>query len=29
MNPHRELIAGKMRHMRRKREYLTHSHGKG
>ena len=27
MNPHRELIAGKLRHMRRMREYLAHSHG--
>ncbi|OGS98148.1 MAG: hypothetical protein A3F73_00900 [Gallionellales bacterium RIFCSPLOWO2_12_FULL_59_22] len=27
MTPHRELIAGKLRHMRRMREYLTHSHG--
>ena len=28
MTPHRELIAGKLRHMRRMREYLAHSHGK-
>lgn len=27
MNPHRELIASKLRHMRRMREYLAHSHG--
>lgn len=27
MTPHRELIAGKLRHMRRMREYLAHSHG--
>lgn len=26
MTPHRELIAGKLRHMRRMREYLAHSH---
>lgn len=27
MIPYRELIAGKLRHMRRMREYLAHSHG--
>lgn len=27
MTPHRELIAGKLRHMNRMREYLEHSHG--
>lgn len=27
MNLHRELIAGKLRHLRRMREYLAHSHG--
>lgn len=27
MNTHRELIAGKLRHLNRMREYLTHSHG--
>ncbi|MBZ0091222.1 MAG: hypothetical protein K8F27_03250 [Sulfuricellaceae bacterium] len=27
MNPHLELIAGKLRHLRRMREYLAHSHG--
>lgn len=27
MNLHRELIAGKLRHLRRMREYLVHSHG--
>lgn len=28
MNPHRELIGGKLRHLDRMREYLAHSHGK-
>lgn len=28
MTPQRELIAGKLRHLRRMREYLMHSHGK-
>jgi hypothetical protein len=28
MTPQRELIAGKLRHMRRMREYLAYSHGK-
>ena len=27
MNLHRELIAGKLRHLHRMREYLAHSHG--
>jgi len=27
MTPHRELIADKLRHMRRMRNYLAHSHG--
>lgn len=27
MNLHRELIAGKLRHLRRMREYLAYSHG--
>lgn len=27
MNLHRELIAGKLRHLQRMREYLNHSHG--